>query len=130
MKGLKELRIRLFKSSPEDLWESKLLQSLVGIQIQDVNFVIELPGIDGQEAADRLTRPISINNGTPFIIQRRTMEGDRSNIIIAPSYDPDPLSWKQAVVITICNPVAVLRNTYSEFVLKVVEKIEARERRG
>jgi hypothetical protein len=109
MKGLKELRIRLFRSSLENLWESKLLESLVGIQIQEGKFVVELPVVDEQELVDR--SPISIDNNAQFIIQRRMPEGDRSNFIIAPSYDPDPMSWQQAVII-ICNPVAALKSIY------------------
>jgi hypothetical protein len=124
MKGLKELRIRLFRSDLQNLWESKLLESLVGIQIQEGKFVVELPAVDKHEPRDRSVRPIFKNNPW-FMIQRRTPEGDRSNGLIAPSYDPDPLLWQQAVVIIIRSPVAVLKSIYSKLALKVEEKIKA-----
>ena len=124
MKGLKELRIRLFRSDLQNLWESKLLESLVGIQIQEGKFVVELPAVDKHEPRDRSVRPIFKNNPW-FMIQRRTPEGDRSNGFIVPSYDPDPLLWQQAVVIIIRSPVAVLKSIYSKLALKVEEKIKA-----
>lgn len=124
MKGLKELRVRLFRSGLEDLWESKLLESLVGILVQEGKFVVELPVVDKQEPVDRSVRHIFKNNPR-FVIQRRTREGDRSNGFIAPSYDPDPLLWQQAVIIIIRNPVAVLKSIYSELALKVEKKIKA-----
>jgi hypothetical protein len=124
MKGLKELRVRLFRSSLEDLWESKLLESLVGILVQEGKFVVELPVVDKQEPVDRSVQHIFKNNPR-FMIQRRTPEGDRSNGFIVPSYDPDPLLWQQAVIIIIRNPVAVLKSIYLELALKVEEKIKA-----
>jgi hypothetical protein len=125
MKGLKELRIRLFKSSLENLWESKLLESLAGIRIQEGKFVVELPAVDKEERVDRSKSRIPINKDAQFTIQRRAPEGDSSNAIIAPTYDPDPLPWQQAVVIIIRHPVAVLKSIYSGLALKVEEKIKA-----
>jgi hypothetical protein len=90
MIGLEELRIRLFKSSLEDLRESKLLESFAGIQVQGGNFVVELPAVYEWEVSNQLMRPISISNAAPFTIQRRTRQGDRINGIMAPYYDPDP----------------------------------------
>ncbi len=129
MRGLKELRIRLFKSTLEDLWDRKLLESLAGIQVKDDNFVLELPGVYEEEAGDRLMRPISIANTALFKIQRRTKEGDRSNVIIVPSYDPDPISWHRAVVLILRNPWAVLATLGSELAAKLKGTIEAWKRR-
>jgi hypothetical protein len=101
MEGLKELRIRFFMSSLAGLWESKLLETLVGIRIQERKFVVELPAAVDQSFA--------INDNAQFIIQRRTREVNRSNVIYAPAYDPDPLSWQQLVILMVCNPVATLQ---------------------
>lgn len=101
MEGLKELRIRFFMSSLASLWESKLLETLVGIRIQEGKFVVELPTVVDQSFA--------INDNAQFIIQRRTREDDRSNVVYAPAYDPDPLSWQQLIVLMVCNPVATLQ---------------------
>jgi hypothetical protein len=60
MEGLKELRIRFFLSGLASLWESKLLETLVGIRIQEGKFVVELPAAVDQSFA--------INDNDQFII--------------------------------------------------------------
>jgi hypothetical protein len=78
MKGLEDLRIRLFKDMHNDLYESRILSPLIGVKVRNDNCVLELPAVQGWKQGDGLVGVKTGESSLRYPIERRELLGDNN----------------------------------------------------